>query len=130
MKENEEKCKQELHDHITASVKREFDLSVYELIESLDAHSVFLIYQKHDVEMYYGSLMGEDVKATIADWIDNHHDLMRDNLPTPFPCSEDAADADEINLGYEELTDMYYCVEEFAETVQEFCDLYFKEYRR
>lgn len=103
--------------------------SVYELVSALSATDVFNIFKKLNYKMYYGSAMDLSTIFAIADWINIHADKMRDDLPYPFPTDEGALqrfDNDTDN----EIIDMYYCIEDFANSVQDICNIEFQEYRR
>lgn len=121
----------DIWSYMDQHMKDNKDFSVYALISSLSPVDVFSIFKKHDYAMWYGSDMHDVTKGAIAAWIDKNNSRFRDILPDDFPYDED--DVKRIIREEEwedDLWDMYFAVDEFAESVQDICDMEFEEYRR
>ena len=128
-----------LHDNVVEDIwsymdqqmKDRQDFSVYELMSALSAVEVFNIFKKHDYAMWYGSDMSDVTKGAISAWIDQNSSRFRDVLPDDFPFDEDDVKRLIREEDWEDdLWDMYFAMDEFAENVQDICDTEFTEYRR
>lgn len=106
------------------------DFSVYELMSALSTVEVFNIFKKHDYAMWYGSDMYDVTKGAISAWIDKNNSLFRDELPDNFPYDEDEVKMLVNENWDDDIWDMYFSMDEFAEDVQTICDNEFEEYRR
>lgn len=123
---------EDIWSYMTQQMKDRKDFSVYELISALSTVEVFNIFKKHDYAMWYGSDMYDVTKGAISAWIDKNNSRFRDIMPDDFPYDEDEVK----QLIYEDedwkddIWDMYFAMDEFAEDVQTICDTEFTEYRR
>ena len=122
---------EDIWSYMDKKMKDQKDFSVYELINALSSVEIFNIFKKHDYAMWYGSDMADVTKGAISSWIDKNDSKFRDVLPDDFPFDEDDVKRLIREDDWEDdLWDMYFAMDEFADDVQTICDMEFEEYRR
>lgn len=124
------KVMDDIWSYMDQQMKDQKDFSVYELISYLSPIEVFNIFKKHDYAMWYGNDMYEVTKGAISAWIDENTSRFRDVLPDDFPFDEDEVKMLILENWDDDLWDMYFTMDEFAESVQDICNTEFEKYRR